>query len=373
MPITVCQLSSVHVRSDVRVYYKECVSLAMAGYKVHLILADGRGNDKKHDITIHDLGKPKGRVSRMLSVPLRLYLKALKAKADLYHFHDPELLPIGLLLKLTTKAKVIYDAHESYPDDLRYKDYLAPWLRWLASFGIRILENFVARRLDAVITVTDYHAKRFKAINNNTITVCNYPLLSEWEPYLATETERTPNSLCYVGNITRKRGLNVLLKAIEPLELTLHLAGGYEPSDYRAELMSLPAWRKVVEHGYLNRGEAIKLMSASQIGVMLFLPEPNHINSLSTKVFEYMAAGCAVLVSDFPVYRNLVSDSGCGVCVDPENIEEVRLAIQKLLSSPETVTAMGQRGKRLIQESYNWESQEKQLLGIYANLLKDRY
>lgn len=363
----------MHARNDVRVFYKECISLAKAGYKVTLILADGKGDDQKAGVRIQDLRKPSNRLARMLFLPLRLYRKALKAKADFYHFHDPELLPFGLLLKLTTNAKVIYDAHESYPDDLMFKDYLSPWLRCLTSFGIRHLENFVAKRLDAVITVTDYHAQRFKAFNNNTVTVCNFPLLSEWKDFSAVIDERAPTSLCYVGNITRKRGLSVLLKAIEPLDVTLQLAGGYEPDDYRAELMAMPAWNKVVEHGYLNRQQAIKLMSASQIGVMLFLPEPNHINSLSTKVFEYMAAGCAVLVSDFPVYRNLVSDRGCGVCVDPENIEEVRLAIQKLLSSPETVTAMGQRGKRLIQESYNWESQEKQLLGIYANLLKDRY
>lgn len=368
MPALVYHLSSVHIRSDVRVFYKQCVSLAKAGYKVHLVVADGKGDEKKLGVVIHDLGKPKGRLSRMLFVPAKIFWKAWIARAEVYHFHDPELLPVGLLLRLCTKAKVIYDAHESYPDDLLYKDYLSTWLRRLASFSIRYLENIVAKHLSAVITVTDYHAKRFKRLNKATYTICNYPLLSEWSAFLDTDTPRTASSICYVGNITRKRGLGILLQAIQNLDLTLHLAGGYEPASYRDELMAMPAWNKVVEHGYLARHEAISLMAASQIGVMLFLPEPNHINSLSTKVFEYLAAGCAVLVSDFPVYRSLISDSGCGCCINPEDPKEISMAIQELLAEPAKLNEMGQRGKQLIRDNFNWETQESLLLSVYDRL-----
>jgi len=368
VPSIVYQLSSVHVRSDVRVFHKQCVSLAKAGYKVHLLVADGKGDEVKQGVVVHDMGKPQGRLNRMLFVPVKLFWKACSSKAIICQFHDPELLPVGLLIQLCSKVKVIYDAHESYPDDILYKDYLSPWLSRLASFGIRHLENFAARRLAAVITVTDYHAQRFRRLNKATYTICNYPLLSEWSSFLATNTPRQQQSLCYVGNITRKRGLGMLLQSIQHLDVTVHLAGGYEPEDYRDELVAMPAWDKVVEHGYLARQEAISLMASCQVGLMLFMPEPNHINSLSTKVFEYMAAGCAVLVSDFPVYRQLIFDSGCGLCVNPENPFEIAQAIQNLLSDPEGLEVMGKRGKQLIREKYNWETQEETLLRLYEIL-----
>jgi hypothetical protein len=262
----------------VRVFHKQCVSLAKAGYKVHLLVADGKGDEVKQGVVVHDMGKPQGRLNRMLFVPVKLFWKACSSKAIICQFHDPELLPVGLLIQLCSKVKVIYDAHESYPDDILYKDYLSPWLSRLASFGIRHLENFAARRLArSNKTVTDYHAKRFKRLNKATYTICNYPLLSEWSSFLATNTPRQQQSLCYVGNITRKRGLGMLLQSIQHLEVTVHLAGGYEPEDYRDELVAMPAWDKVVEHGSWQDRRKFRdwLLSG---GPNVVYAEPNHIN-----------------------------------------------------------------------------------------------
>jgi len=368
LPTVICHLSSVHPRSDVRVFYKECLSLANTGYKVHLVLADGQGNSLVSGVRIYDVGVFTSRLFRVIFSPIKVMLAGMKTKARVFHFHDPEMLPIGLCLKLFTRAKVIYDAHESYPDDLQYKDYLSKPLRIFASWAVGIIEAFVSRQLDAVVTVTDFHAQRFGQYNHNTKVVCNYPLLKEWKNILDITIEKQVNSLCYVGSITRKRGISHLLQAIENLDVSLHLAGTYEPVEYRDELLRLPAWSKVIEYGYVQREQAIKLISQAQIGVMLFLPEPNHINSLSTKVFEYMAGATCVLVSDFPVYQSLVTEGMCGLAVNPLDIDSITLAIQNLLADPNTCALMGKQGRELIKTNYNWEAQEYVLTDLYKKL-----
>lgn len=367
---SVCHLSTVHIRDDVRVFYKECISLAKAGYKVHLIVADGKGHEYKSGVAIQDLGHFSSRLTRMLIAPVKLLFAAMAKGSDIYHFHDPELLPVGLLLKLVTRAKVVYDAHECYKDDILHKNYLPKWSRWLMSETISRLESFVTRRLDAVVTVTDHHAKRFIAINPHTYVVCNYPLKNEWATALSEDQDKQPASVCYVGNITEKRGITQLLKALESIDCTLHLAGAYEPSTYRDELTKLPAWAKVKEYGYINRNEAVNLISSSLLGVMLFKPEPNHINSLSTKVFEYMAGATCVLVSDFPVYNSTIQQQGCGVCVNPEDVSAISNAISGLLLDPQDAIRMGQAGRKLVQDNYSWESQQNTLLNAYQSLFE---
>jgi glycosyltransferase involved in cell wall biosynthesis len=358
------------MRSDVRVFHKECVSLAQNGYKVHLVIADGKGNAIDNRVVIHDIGKDNNRFKRILLAPCRLLFLAPKIPAKVYHFHDPELLIIGFMLKLFTKARVIYDVHESYPDDIMYKDYLPHWARTIASVGIRILENFVARRISGVITVTDYHAERFARLSKITRTVCNYPLLSEWNNISNNDTQRAEKTICYVGNITRKRGISHLMQAIENLDCKLHLAGGYDPPEYREELCKMPAWSKVVEYGYVNRETAIEIIARSMVGIMLFMPEPNHINSLSTKVFEYMAGATSVIVSDFPVYSALIAEQSCGICVDPNNIAEISKAIQKLLTNAKSTIEMGNNGQHLVLTKYNWETQQQNLLDAYKLILE---
>lgn len=92
----IVHMTSVHVRNDTRIFYKECVSLANAGYEVVLIVADGKGDEEKNGVTIVDVGKkPTSRIRRMIFTTARIYKAAWQIDADVYHFHDPELLLIN--------------------------------------------------------------------------------------------------------------------------------------------------------------------------------------------------------------------------------------------------------------------------------------
>lgn len=363
---SICHLSSVHIRSDVRVFYKQCVGLAKAGYKVHLVVADGQGDARQLSVLIHDLGLSVGRLQRMLTAPFKVLLKAISLKADIYQIHDPELIPIAMLLKLISGKPVIYDIHECYPEMFLHKEYLSVLQGKLISAIIRYVEKLAVSCFDASIAATEHIAEQFRKVP----VLHNYPLLSEWQDVSNDPTRFQSRNICYLGSITRERGITQLIKALEHVDCILHLAGSYEPKEYRDELVTLPGFKKVIEYGYINRAQATELLAKCAIGVVFFDRSPNHLHSLSTKMFEYMAAGLPILVSDLPANVKLLDRAGCGKYLDPSKPENIANAIEALLAEPEQLNEMGAKGKSLISSELSWEAEESNYHTLIKALLK---
>lgn len=366
--IKICHFSSVHRRTDVRIFYKQCLSLVNNGFDVHFVVADGKGSEERNSVRIHDIGRIQNRFCRILISPLIMFHALLKLKCNIYQFHDPELLFTGLLIKLFTKSKVIYDAHECYADYMLQKDYLPRFLRPLFSRIVLLVERVVGKQLDYVIVTTANHAERLKSINTHIEIIHNYPLLSEWESYANFDYYDKGRDLCYIGNIIKERGITQLIDAIEKIDCKLHLAGSYEPLTYRDELIKQPGWSKVIDYGYVDRVKVAQVLSISIIGVVLFLPEPIHYTSISTKVFEYMAAGIPCLVPDFPIWKEIVERNNCGICVDTTNVSLIEERIRYLLDNKTKAIEMGINGRRLVKERYNWSNQEQLLINVYQTL-----
>lgn len=363
----VCHLSSVHIRSDVRVFYKQCLTLAKSGYKIHLVVADGIGDENRSGVRIHDLGSSGSRKLRMLKAPLQILFKALLIKADIYQIHDPELIPVACLLKALTRKPVIYDVHECYPEIFLHKEYLSAWQGTMLSRGIRILEKMAANYLDGIIAATEHIAEQFK----EALVLHNYPLLREWENVPDNPQRYHNRQICYLGNITKERGLSQLVMALEHVDCTLHLAGYFEPASYGNELRALPGFDKVIEHGYVNRGQAAAIFAQCAMGVVLLDRKPNNLYSLSTKMFEYMASGLPILVSDLPANKELVDRTACGVYLNPSNIKNISRTIDEMLAQPELLAAMGAKGKRAVETEFFWESEAPAYLEFYQTILKE--
>jgi glycosyltransferase involved in cell wall biosynthesis len=363
--IRVAHLTTVHQRHDVRIFQKECLSLARHGYEVHLLVADGKGDESLQGVRLHDIGAVSGRLRRMLLQPWRMWRAARRLSASVYHFHDPELLPVGLLLRWAG-AEVIYDSHEDVPRAVLSKYYIRPWLRRSVATVFELFENFAARRMSAVVAATPHIAQRFSALNRRSLDINNFPLQSELEA--PCEPKGDARTVCYVGGIGRIRGAVEMISALEHLDVRLILAGPIESASTEATLRGLAGWSKVDYRGTVSRAAVREIMSESRAGLLFFHPEPNHVDAQPNKMFEYMSAGLPVLASNFPLWRSLLEASGTGVCADPMDVAAIAAAIGGLLDDPERATAMGARGRDAVAHRYQWGFEEIKLCELYGAL-----
>jgi glycosyltransferase involved in cell wall biosynthesis len=289
-----------------------------------------------------------------------------------YHFHDPELIPLGLLLMARGKT-VVYDIHEDAPADILHKDYIPRCLRRPLTWSVRKLEDAACRRFSGLIAATPTIAQRFQSINPNTVVVHNFPMLDEIAPTGALPwNERLP-AVTYIGSISERRGIREILQALALLPSAnptqMMLAGPFSPEELRTELMRLPGWARVKYLRVLDRPSVANLLSRVRLGLLVLRPEPNFCNAMPIKLFEYMAAGIPVIASDFPLWRQIIGEAGCGLLVDPRDPQAIARAMEYLLSHDAEAEAMGRRGRQAASELYNWNSEERVLLKFYSELL----
>jgi len=336
----------------------------MPNVSVNLILA-GVQERTELGVHIHSVSKFKGsRLKRMWFTVNQVFTKAISLDADIYHLHDPELLRIALKLKRRGKI-VVYDAHEDLPRQIMGKSYL-PFKRVFALFFERY-ENFVVKRLDGVVTATPFIAARFKKVHHNTIDINNFPLVSEIS-FSNNEPSVFENRVCFIGGISPIRGISQLVDSMENSSIRLSLAGEID-SEYFNELSVKNGWGNVDALGFINRSQAIALKKKCLAGIVTFLSYPNHINAQPNKIFEYMAAGLPVIGSNFPLWKEIIEQNNCGICVDPMDSRAIADAINKLASNKELRLKMGENGSRLVKEKYNWGQEEFKLIYFYQELI----
>jgi len=369
----VCILTSVHPRHDTRIFIKQCVSLGRAGYDVTLIVADGKEDEEKEGVRILDIGISRfGRAGRMTRTVIAVYKKALNMNADIYHFHDPELIPAGLLLKALGK-KVIYDVHEDYPKAILSKHYLPSWMCRLTAWAFEVFESIAARRFSGIVSVTPAIAKRFESRNKNTVTIQNFPITDELNISETVAWKKRSNAVAYVGVIGVLRGVKEMVEAAElaskKTDVHLILAGDFFPQSLKEEVESMEGWKQTKYLGYLPREKVARLFDKIKAGLVLIHPEPRYQVSYPVKLFEYMSSGVPVIASNFSLWREIVEGAGCGLLVNPLKPKEIADAVIYILENPEEAQEMGKNGRRAVKERYNWGMEEKKLLGLYEVLL----
>lgn len=365
----IAHLTSVHPRYDTRIYQKFCRSLAGAGYTVSLVVADGKGNERRDDgIDIVDVGCVAGRLRRMTATTGKVRKQALALDADVYHLHDPELMPVGLALKRRGK-RVIFDFHEDVPQQLLAKPYLPqPVLRMLSAAFARF-ESWVVPRFDAIIgatpTITDKYRGRAQRLAN----INNFPILHELQS--ASSWEGKGSEVVYVGAISTTRGVKEIVAAMARVRsgARLNLGGSINEPGLKADLQRSGGWPFVNELGYLSRDEVRETLSRSMAGLVTLYPTPAYLVSLPVKMFEYMAAGLPVIASDFPLWQEIVVGNGCGLCVDPLDPDAIADAIDTLVSNPTRAEQMGRNGRVAVEQQFNWANEERKLLGLYEDIL----
>ena len=242
-------------------------------------------------------------------------------------------------------------------------------LRKVLSVLTELFENFIAKRIDGVIAATPFIRDRFLKINSNTIDINNYPIIKEL--ITSENTEQKENSVFYVGGVTRVRGIVELVKSLELCKepVKLNLAGIFAPTELFDEIKQLKGWEKVNYKGFVDRVELKQLLFSSKAGVVTLYPTINYLDSLPIKMFEYMACGLPIIVSNFPFWIELLKNENCALFVDPKNEKEIAQAIDYLLKNDDIAKAMGERGKNMVLQKFNWEVEEQKLYKFYQNIL----
>ncbi len=363
----IVHLTSAHPRDDIRIFFKECRSLAAAGHDLMLVVADGLGPEVRDGVRILDVGAARARLDRMFRVTRRVYATALTLEADVYHFHDPELLPVGGALRRAGK-RVVFDAHEDVPKQLLGKHYLGPVAKRVLSFVFALYERLACRELDGIITATPNIRDKFLRINRNTIDINNFPILGELEGSVGWD--RKADEVCYVGGIAAIRGVRevVAAMALTRPQIRLNLVGGFTEAEVEKEVRTAPGWQQVHPLGERNRAGVRDVLARSKAGLVTFLPVPNHVDAQPNKMFEYMSAGVPVIASHFPLWCKIVEGNECGLCVDPLDPAAIAGAINRLVEDPVLAQRMGENGRRAVIERYNWAAEEKKLLAFYERL-----
>ena len=373
MSIKVCHITSVHQRYDTRIFHKECTSLANAGYDVTLLVADGKKDEVRNGVKIVSTDYvPTSRYRRILLSGHIMFKAARQIDAEIYHLHDPELLPLGKKLKRCGK-KVIFDSHENYPAQIACKQYLPKTLRWCVSKIYRHYETGALKKYDAVVAPCTFFGGTniFEGRCKRTKIISNALLLNEFYDKYDHALEKNGNAICHVGGLTYERGITHLIKAAYKAGVKLILAGKFSPEGYHEQLKKMPEYQCVDYRGFLPREELLRVYKESSAGIatILNIGQYNTGDNFATKVYEYMSMGLPVILSKYKYAKDVLSELKFGLVVNPSDIEEIANAICFLRNNPNITAEMGANGRKAVITEFNWEVEVKKLLELYINIL----
>ena len=332
----------------------------------------GQSDDARVDASIEVFPLPvsKNHYKRYVLNCLRAAILLLRAKADVYHLHDPELLPLGILLRLIGK-RVIFDSHEQYFEKMKSKA-LPKAIKSMVSSLWSLLEYIAARTLNHMIMADSYKFERFP--KGKATVIANYAPLRIIE-CAKNKCSRNDSHfrIVYIGGISSDRGIEKTYEALTLLvddEIELHLAGPISDEELRGRIEN---HKGVIYHGFLPWEEIGALLSKCDLGLILLQPIAAYLYYTGeniVKLYEYMALGLPVLLSNFPRLKAFIESLDCGIAVDPTSPRAIADAIKYLRDNPDVRKRMGENGRRAFLERFNWEIEEKKLLKVYETVLK---
>lgn len=366
----IVHFSSVHPTFENRIFHKQCAGLARHGHEV-ILLSPHDHAEVVEGVSIQPVFRPGGRLSRFTLTACDIVRRALAAKADLYHFHDPELIPAGLFLRLCGR-RVIYDVHEDLPRQIMHKEWIPALLKPLIAATVGLCEAVACRMMSALVAAEPVTARRFRGARQMAM-VQNFPRLEESglvDQFVPLD-ER-PAGVAYIGAITRARGAREMVQAIGqvPPELNARLLlGGGIDDELLQELKQLDGWKSTDYLGVLSRSQVLSVLNRARIGLVVLHPTPKYLEAWPTKLFEYMMMKMPVIASDFPLWKDIVDEARCGFTVNPTDPPAIAALLTRLLSDPKEATTLGEHGARCVLEKYNWSVEEQKLLELYRAVL----
>ncbi len=367
----VCHISTVHPPFDGRIFFKECKSLLAANYDVSLIVS----HDKKEvveGVKIVNLSTKSNRLYRIFIKTFFAFFKALKTRAKIIHFHDPELILVGIILKLFGK-KVIYDVHElvfyqikdkQWIGSMTIRNIIARMYKLVESMGISIFDKVVLAEEGYYEYFEKYYPKKL----NKVVILQNYPIISLINSSKKIDKPGKVTRLIYAGGLTKIRGIEEICKAVSLLndEAELLLLGPWSSEEFKQKCLGYSPRIKYV--GLLTLDEVFPYIKSADIGLAMLYPVKNYTDTLLTKGFEYMACGVPMLMSNFKVWEGFFKPYS--FFANPLDVNDIVAKLNEMIKQPDLLKSISEKGERDAALKYSWEAESKNLIAMYEDILK---
>ena len=369
----ICMLTTIHPPFDTRIFHKESKSLLKAGHSV-TIVAPHDSTDKKNvdGINIVTVKKPGSKILHPITL-MRVFIAGLRQDCDVYHCHEPGSLFVCILLKILRRKKLVYDAHEYFPELIARNSFFPVIIRPIIEKICLLEEKVMCIFPDIIITVDQVLLNYYQTLSSEVVIISNYAIIN-----LYTEkVEKYPHpTIVYAGALTKERGIFELIQAYEGIiekipDARLLIIGNFIDSvfeNYIHDYIDSKMLKGVRFTGFIPHEQVIVHLKKSAIGAIILQPVERYKKAVPVKLFEYMMSEIPVIISDFEFNREIMQDTNCGIVVDPENIQQITEAFHWLLDHPVEAKRMGENGRKAVEEKYNWERMEKRLFELYEGL-----
>jgi len=379
----ICHISILHKPFDPRIFYRECYSLNIAGYETHLIIPLIKNSTEiKNGIILHN-NRDQSKETSAINLAERLSrlwcsLKISRSiNADLYHLHDPELIPVGLLLKLFNK-KIIFDSHENNTAYIMQKAHIPFLFRHLLKIYLTIIEFLAAKFFDEIITadngVKELFIERYHA--NEAQVIHNFPRLDLFTSSSALPVNERLYDIVYHGSIPKSHletafAIDDILRERKLAARWLFFGACSHVSWALGEIKKRGIEKSfVIDPHLIPADQVVDRVCQAKIGFIPLPDLPKFHDNIPSKLFEFMALGLPVVMSDLPPSRPFVGDGSGVIMVPPGDYEAYANAIISLLSDPALYAKKAAQGVEKVNSNFSWHRESIKLINLYERILQ---
>jgi len=300
----------------------------------------------------------------LIELTSKMFFKSIKLKPKVIHCNDTLVLPLGVIVKAFTGAKLIYDAHELESD----KNGLSKTLGKMTLYTEKILWRFI----DALIVVSPSIDKWYKENIGEKYSevILNAPVLEKNPTVISSDYLREYFSISnnskiflYVGGLVEGRGIELLIESFKNIDVksSLVFLGYGILSDELKE--TAKEYSNIYVHDAVSHEQVVSIARSADVGLCLIQNVSlSDYYCLPNKLFEYCFAEIPVLASDFPDISATVEKYNLGKCTEL-NSESIYKVIKEfeVMDELESINA---------DELYelSWEAQEKKLIRLYDKM-----
>ena len=375
-------LTTCHEPNDDRIYYKEILSL-LSKYKKVLLVAPVSTDESYNlvsGVELHPISRRRGILGRLITV-VEAASKVIRIKPDVCHFHDLDFVIMVPVIRMLHRTKIVYDAHEVYPESMLISPNIPQFFRFLAAWIVDRIEKFCAHYCSLIVTADLPNSQSFLRTGVPVVTLFNYPPLSLFEPKLKRIEELGSSFLrrrilIYQGTMSRDRGLFHMLNGLcllkeEVPEVLLLLVGLNDANlrleaDEQIQLLQIDNYVHIIP--WVPHTDIVNYIALAEIGLVPWLSSEKNCKNIPIKVFEYMACGIPLLASDISSIAYYINASRAGIVYEPNDAKAFANAAKRMLDDPLMRQSMSKAGRKSVERLWNWGEMEKILLNEYGNL-----